>query len=245
MAEGKDTIKTVGANIVNSLICKSVDKVLLASETGRKNYIKYMRNCNPNYDVFPLIFLDEYDSKKQYSRYYFSFIGGFTDVHACNEFLQFMEYGLLETEDVKFLIATKIDVSEYLKKEIFQRAINNGRLMVQAGRPMTTEEINGFYRQSICVWNAYNRSTQSGVLPNALMQGAPVIVNENGAAKEIMDDKSVGCFITMPPDCDQILKCYRYIQKNLAEMELNARRVFLSKYCYKGYFDLAKKVIFS
>lgn len=245
MAEGKDTIKTIGANIVSGLICRKVDKVLLASETGRKNYEKYMQDSNKNYDVFPLIFLDEYDLDKQYSRDYFSFIGGFTDVHACGEFLRFMEYGLSKTEDMKFLIATRMNVSEYLKNDVFQKSIANGRLLVQDGRPMTTEEINGFYRQSICVWNAYNRSTQSGVLPNALMQGAPVIVNENGAAKEIMDDRSVGCFIDMPPDNKQIMDCFRYVEEHLEEMEQNARKLFLSKYCYSSYLDLAKEVILS
>lgn len=245
LAEGRGIFRTIGAHFVSSLICRKVDKVLLASETGKANYERYMRGCNRNYSVFPLIFMDEYDEEKKYSRQYFSFIGGFTDVHACNEFLQFMEYGLTETDDVKFMIATKTDVSEYLKKDTFQNAIADGRLVVQAGSPMTTEEINGYYRQSICVWNAYNRSTQSGVLPNALMQGAPVIVNKNGAAKEIMEDRTVGCFIKMPPDNEQILDCYRYIEAHISEMEQNTRTVFLSKYCYSSYLDLAKEVILS
>lgn len=245
MAEGKNIFKMIGANIINGLICRIVDKVLLASETGRKNYNKYMRASNRNYDVFPLIFLDEYDLDNQYSRDYFSYIGGFTDVHACGEFLRFMEYGLSKTEDMKFLIATRMNVSRYLKNDVFKNSIANGRLLVQDGRPMTTEEINGFYRQSICVWNAYNRSTQSGVLPNALMQGAPVIVNENGAAKEIMDDRTVGCFIDMPPDNKQIMDCYRYVEEHLEEMEQNARKLFLNKYYYKSCFDLAKEVILS
>lgn len=245
MAEGRDIVKTIGANLVNSLICRRVTKVLLASETGKANYQRYMRRCNSNYAVFPLMFLDEYEADKEYSRLYFSFIGGFTDVHACGKFLDFMEYALSETDDVKFLIATKTDVSAYLKNDILQESIKNGRLVVQAGRPMTTNEINGFYRQSICVWNAYNRSTQSGVLPNALLQGTPVIVNTNGAAKEIMDDRSVGCFIDVNPDNKQILDCYRYIQDHLEEMEQNARKLFLSEYCYSSYLDLAKEVILS
>lgn len=245
MAEGKDIIKTIGANVVNSVICRRVDKVLLASESGKNNYERYMRNCNRNYSVFPLIFVDEFDANKEYKREYFSFIGGFTEAHACNEFLEFMEFGLSETEDIRFLIATKMDVSEYLKKDIIKKSICDGRLIVQDGRPMTAEEINGFYRRSICVWNAYNRSTQSGVLPNALMQGAPVIVNENGAAKEIMDDRSVGCFIDMPPDNKQIMDCYRYVEDHLEEMEQNTRKLFLSKYCYSRYLDLAKDVILS
>ena len=243
LAEGKDIIKTIGANFLSSQICRKVDKVLLASETGKTNYERYMRSCNRNYDVFPLIFLDEYESKKKFTREYFSFIGGFTDVHGCNEFLRFMEYGLSETTELRFLIATKTDVTEYLKKDIFQKSISNGRLVVQTGRPMSSEEINGFYRQSICVWNAYNRSTQSGVLANALMQGTPVIVNRNGAAKEIMEDRYAGCFITIPPDNSQIMDIYLYIVKHLEEMEFNARQLFLDKYYFKSFTELAKKVI--
>lgn len=245
LAEGNDILKTIAANFISSSICRNVDKVLLASETGKNNYERYMLECNTNYAVFPLIFVDEYENEKNYNRQFFSFIGGFTDVHACKEFLSFMEYGLTETKDLRFLIATKTEISSFLQKALFQDAIKTGRLIVQAGRPMTTEEINAFYRQSICVWNAYNRSTQSGVLPNALMQGTPVIVNEKGEAKNIMNDNTVGCFINMPPDNGQLLESFRFIQSHLKEMEENARNVFLNQYCYSRYVELAKNIILS
>lgn len=237
--------KTIGAYIVNGHICRNVDKVLLASETGMKNYEDRMLWCNKSHARFPLIFLDQYDSAKCIKRQFFSFIGAFVEVHGSFEFLNFMEYALEITDDIRFLIATKNDVTRYLNKDSFQKAIVDKRLVIQQGRPMTTEEINGYYRQSICVWNAYNRSTQSGVLPNALMQGAPVIVNENGAAKEIMKDRTVGCFIKMPPENKQILDCYRYIEAHLEEMDRNARKIFLSNYCYSNYLNLAKEVILS
>ena len=195
--------------------------------------------------MFSLLFLDQYDSAKCIKRQFFSFIGAFVEVHGSFEFLNFMEYALEITDDIRFLIATKNDVTRYLNKDSFQKAIVDKRLVIQQGRPMTTEEINGYYRQSICVWNAYNRSTQSGVLPNALMQGAPVIVNENGAAKEIMKDRTLGCFIKMPPENKQILDCYRYIEAHLEEMDRNARKIFLSNYCYSNYLNLAKEVILS
>lgn len=243
LAEGHDLIKAIGADIVNDLICKRVDKVLLASQTGMRNYSRYMKSCNRNYALFPLIFTDEYDSSVDISRKYFSFIGAFTGVHARNEFLKFMEFALAKDLDIQFLIATKNDISAHIEKEIFRKAIQSGKLTIQSGRPMTTGEINRFYRQSICVWNAYNRSTQSGVLANALMQGTPVIVNDNGAAKEAFADKSAGCFINMPPDSEQVYEAYIYIQDHLPAMEQKAREVFKEKYFYKSYVDLAKEVI--
>ncbi len=244
LAEGEDIVKTLGANFVNSLICRKVDKVLLASETGRKNYCRYMSRCNKNYAVFPLILGDEYDSSKIIERRYFSFIGGFSEVHACKEFLEFVKYGLKNNKNLHFLIATKTDISEYMDKPIFRKALKSGRLKVQAGRPMSGEEINEYYRQSICVWNAYNRSTQSSVLSHALMLGTPVIVNDNGAAKEVMSaDKRAGCFINMPPDNDKIMKCYLFIHKHIEEMEKNARQIFKERYCYSSFIELAKQII--
>lgn len=109
-----------------------------------------------------------------------------------------MKYALLQDKNIRFMIATRSSISSLLKEEIFVDAIRKGRIVIHEGRPMTENEINKYYRQSICVWNAYNRSTQSGVLPNALMQGTPVIVNSRGVAKEVISDGVEGCFITMP-----------------------------------------------
>ena len=243
--EGKAIVRAIGALVVNREICKNVSKVLLASETGKQNYERYMRSCNGNYSVFPLIFQDEYDDQKTYERKYFSYIGGFTAANGSNEYLKFVEYALEKNEDIKFLIATKNEIDGVLEGEPFKTAIAKGRLSVQSGRPMTTEEINSFYRQSICVWNAYNRSTQSGVLPNALMQATPVIVNRNGAAKEVIEDREAGCYISMPPKNEEVLESYRYIWQHIQKMEDAARKVFLEKYCYTSQLELAETTILS
>ena len=240
--EGRDLPKTVVANAVSDLICRRVDQVLLCSETGRKNYERYMRGCNRNYSVFPLIFPDDYEEEKVFERQYLSFIGGFTDVHACHEFLQFMEYSLNEKQGIRFLIATKTDLSGALEKEAFRQAQATGNLVIQAGRPMTTEEINGFYRQSICVWNAYNRSTQSGVMVNAMMQGTPILANQNGAAGENIREGETGCYITWPINVEEVADKYRYIREHLDEMSRNARELFLCKNWYGANIEKAREV---
>ena len=107
---------------------------------------------------------------------------------------------------------------------------------------MTTKEINRHYREAICVWNAYISSTQSGVLPNALMQGAPVIVRDRGVAEEVIQDKVEGCYISIPHNNDEILAAYQYIQMNLSEFVSNARKCFLKNYMYSAFLDKAKEV---
>lgn len=124
------------------------------------------------------------------------------------------------------MIATKTNIDVYLRSPLLAQAMMDGRLTVQSGRTMSSQEINTFYRRSICVWNVYNRSIQSGVLPNALMQGTPLIVNQNGVAKEVMADKSASCYISMPPDNEQIWQSYCYIKKHIQEMQENAARSF-------------------
>lgn len=244
-SEGKDTAKMIAVHLANMIICKEASKVILASEAGMKNYEKNMGWINKEYALFPLILPDMYESQKKYKRKYFSFVGGFIDSHACDRFLQFMEYALHETDDMKFLIATKTSIKDKLEKKEYKKAIAIGRLVVQEGRPMTTEEINNYYRQSICVWNAYNRTTQSGVLPNALMQGTPVLVNKKGVAKEIMQDRTAGYFLSENPSNAEIMHAFRYIQEHISEMEKYAREIFEKKYFYGTHVETAKRIFFS
>jgi len=239
----KDRVpRRIAANIVNYLTCKNAYKVILASQNGKVKYETYMKGCNKNYTVFPLLFCDEYDASSRIERKYFSYIGGFTENRGCLAFLGFIDFALENNLDISFKIATRTDIFSYLKSDSLQKAIKSGVLVVQDGKPMTTEEINHHYREATCVWNAYISSTQSGVLPNALMQGAPVIVGNRGVAEEVIKDKIEGCYISIPHKNEEILTAYRVIQDNLEGFTNNARRCFLKNYFYRSAIDRAKEV---
>lgn len=241
--EKKSAYKMLGAEITNSITCYYSDKVLLGSHEGIRAYEARMKIFNKNYALFPLIFRDEYDEKLSCTREYFSFIGGFSAAHACDEFIEFVKYGLQKGLNIKFLIATRNHIQNVLGDKIIQDGIQKGQIVVQEGRSMTESEINGFYRKSICVWNAYNRSTQSGVLPNALMQGTPLLVNLKGAAKEVIHAGVEGCFVSIPHDNAEIAEKYQYIKTHLQKMSQAARNLFLKQYYYKGNEKLADQVI--
>lgn len=234
--------RRIAANVVNYLTCRNAYKVILASQNGKTKYETYMKGCNKNYTVFPLLFCDEYDASVEIERKYFSYIGGFTENRGCLAFLSFIEYAMENNLDIRFKIATRTDISGYVKSEVLQKAIKNGVLVIQDGKPMTTEEINHHYREAICVWNAYISSTQSGVLPNALMQGAPVVVGNRGVAEEVISDKVEGCYISIPHKKEEILMAYREIQDKLEEFANNARRCFLKNYFYRSALDKARVV---
>lgn len=232
--------RRIAANIVNFLTAHYAYKVILASENGKLKYLKYMKGCNQNYAVFPLIFCDDFDESKQIDRKYFSFIGGFTVMRGCNEFLDFIKYSITNNLGIKFCIATRNNVERYFTDPVLSKALDDETLRVFAGKPMTSDEINLHYRESICAWNAYKSSTQSGVLPNALMQGTPVLVTNRGDSTDIISEKKDGCFISLPYNNEEIEKTYNYIVDNNEYMSKKAREKFIKKYEYTVYLDKAR-----
>lgn len=242
MLLGKRIPRRIAANIVNYRICKNAYKVILASENGEKKYRKHMRHCNGNFAVFPLIFCDDYEDDKDVERKYFSFIGGFTQPRACSEFVSFISYSIENSLGIKFCIATRNRIDGYLNTPIIKKAIENGMLKVYAGVPMSTCEINMHYREAIVAWNAYISSTQSGVLPNALMQGTPVLVTDRGDSKETITNMKAGCFISLPHNNDEIFSAYKYILEHNEDMSEEARKTFHQFYEYKVYLDKARSV---
>ncbi len=242
IALGKRIPRRIVANVVNYIICRNAYKVILASENGKRKYLKYMKGCNNKYAVFPLIFCDDYNESLSIERQYFSFIGGFTEPRACSEFIDFIKYTIDKGLRIKFCIATRNDITGYLNDTVLQQSIKKGSLIVQSGKPMTTDEINLHYREAVCTWNAYKVSTQSGVLPNSLMQGAPVIVTERGDSKDAVTEKREGCYVSIPLRNEEIESAYEYIEQNIKEMSNAARDSFHRKYEYKIYRDKAIEV---
>lgn len=234
--------RRIAANIVNYLTSYYAYKVILASENGKRKFLKYMKGCNKNYAVFPLVFCDDYNASLNIERKYFSFIGGFTEPRGCSAFLDFIKYSMGKNLGIKFCIATRNIVDGYMSDSVLQQALNDGTLTVYAGKPLTTEEINFHYRAAVCVWNAYKLSTQSGVLPNALMQGAPVLVTNRGDSVDIIAEKKEGVFISLPHKNEEIEAAYEYIVSHVDEMSRAARNTFHSNYEYAIYLNEAKEI---
>ena len=242
MSLGKRMPRRVAANIVNYLTSHYAHKVILASENGKNKYLKYMKGCNKNYAVFPLIFCDDFDPSLEIARRFFSFIGGFTEPRACSAFLGFVKKKKKKSLGIYFCIATRNTIDGYLNDPVLQKAVGDGWLSIYAGKPMSTDEINKHYRESICSWNAYKMSTQSGVLPNALMQGSPVLVTDRGDSADIVTEKKQGCFVSLPLQNDDIEEAFEYIKAHADDMSKAARDTFQKNYEYKVYLDKAKEV---
>lgn len=234
--EGKKSFRALLAYTISSLICLISYQVVLPSVNSLQKYQKYSKWLNRNNVMLPLLYEDDKpDDCNEIKRKYFSFIGTFAESHGTEFFVTFLKYAVKYDDTISFLIATRSDISKLLEDPEIKKLKEKGRLHVQHGRSMTTSEINNYYLQSICVWNIYTRSNQSGVLPNALMMGTPVLASDSGVFTEIVKEGKNGFVIKDINNCSEILNRYKTIADNIDEFESNARDSFINHYYYKSW----------
>ena len=239
LKEGKYILRQTIASIVNAYICARSDCIILSSHCAKEKCMTYMKGAYSKSVMFPLIFPDQYVEK--FERKYFSMIGGYCEAHGSNEYLQFVKNSF-ERNDISFQIVTRSEISDKLADPVLKEMIASGRLIVQQGRPFKEEEMNEAYKKSVCTWNAYNRSTQSGVLAHSFMQGTPVIATHLGSFDEYIADGKNGTFVD-DSKYDSIYSAYKRIESNEDDMVQNCRKVFLDRFYYKNQKEKFLKII--
>ena len=239
LKEGKNIPYMVVAALLNAWICSQSYRVVLSSAYAVANCKKYMPGTYQKSLTFPLIFPDKYISTS--NRQYFSMIGGYSDPHASDEFLGFVKESY-QKNTIKFQIATRTDISEKLKDTVLQKMMKDGRLLIQHGRPLTEDEMNLAYRRSFCTWNAYHRSTQSGVLANSFMQGTPVMATHLGSFEEYVKNGETGIFVN-DYSYKTIFNAYLQIVQNVETMVQYCRNTFLERFYYRSQIKRFKEII--
>ena len=108
----------------------------------------------------------------------------------------------------------------------------SGRLRMILGHPMTDEEINFYYASSMAIWNAYHRTTQSGVLAKACMLGVPAIVKKDNLSEFSIESYNV---VACEDNSiyEQLKKCLLSIINNHDMFSKNARTVFETKFDFR------------
>ena len=227
----KALLKLWVVNRVSAWTVKKSDVIILPSRKALQYYRSNALYKNENYHYLPLMYDDECcESDLGRKREYFSYIGTIAADHSFNEYLRFILWAVKNNrlKDLNFLIATKS------KFDLPEDLINNDRVLVQSGRPLSDKEINDFYSQSIVVWNAYARTTQSGVLAKSFMFGTPVIILEKNE-NEFASDSVEGKLISDNKDEIQIEVAIQEIISNFDSYKNNCRERFLSTFYYKNY----------
>lgn len=228
-------------NRISSLTVKWSDAVLVPSKKAEEFYHTNPLYKNDNVHNLPLLYDDE--RMEQYAgmeRYYFGYIGTVAADHSFTEYLQFVEKAIAENRllQLKFLIATK---SEF---EVPQALAESSRLVIQKGRPLSDEEINGYYASTFVVWNAYARTTQSGVLAKSFMFGTPAIVLRKNLSEFTLDSQEVVA-IDDNTSFEEIEKAVLRIIGDYEHYSSAARKRFEETFYYRKYNDTFRKILLS
>ncbi len=226
-------------NRISALTVKWSDVILLPSEKAVNYYEKNPLYKNRNYHYLPLMYDDErQEIHLKMQRKYFSYIGTVAADHSFHEYLNFVEWAILNKKlmSLNFMISTKSDF------EIPKALKFSNRVVIHKKRPLSDDEINESYATSYVVWNAYARTTQSGVLSKSFMFGTPALVltkNRNEFAHDGIEIKTI-------EDNQNFLEIESAINDILSkfdEYSLNCRRRFLSSFYYKNVNDKFAQII--
>lgn len=228
-------------NQISRLTVKWSDVVLLPSKKAVEFYNANPIYSNANVHYLPLLYDDERTAlltEKQ--RKYFSYIGTVAADHSFNEYLKFVEWAIKEDRllELNFLIATK---SEF---EVSQTLAESSRVKIQKGKPLSDAEINESYASTFVVWNAYARTTQSGVLAKSFMFGTPAIVLRKNLSEFTEDGKEVVA-IDDNTSIEEIEKAVVRITGDFEHFSSAARRRFEETFYYKKYNEEMKNILSS
>ena len=92
------------------------------------------------------------------------------------------------------------------------------------------------------MWNLYRRSTQSGVMPKALMFGTPVIASKIGSFPEFVIDGFNGRFANAS-DPNNVLSIANDLREKTAEYAGNCRSSFLETFFYRSRLDELRQLL--
>ncbi|MDR2407059.1 MAG: hypothetical protein LBE13_02955 [Bacteroidales bacterium] len=223
------------ANLYECIITYISNIIILPSNKAISLYEKGWLYFNRHYFYLPLQFDDESNYNNEIiERKYFSFIGNIgyvTNNHSFDAFFNFIETAIQREslKEFKFLIATK---STVIMDERLQKITNTGRLLIIAGKPLTNESINFYYKSSFVVWNAYARNTQSGVLAKSFMFGTPAIILRRNISEFVKDGNEIVA-INDNNSYDEISNALLKIINNYDHYSNAARKCFLENFYYR------------
>ena len=231
-------------DVIGAFTSNISDAVILPSHKAYANYLagKFYKNKNAVY--LPLLYDDERVIEyNNIERKYFSYIGTVAPDHSFNEFVAFIKWAYKQDrlKGVQFMIATRSVVES---DEVLSEMINAGRLILNQGKPMGDETINGCYASTFVIWNAYARTMQSGVLAKSFMFGTPAVVLRKNLSEFTEDGKEVVA-IDDNTSFDEIEKAVLRIIENFSSFSSAARKRFEDTFYYRQYNETFEKILSS
>ena len=107
---------------------------------------------------------------------------------------------------------------------------------------MSDDEINAYYNSSIAVWNAYARTTQSGVLAKSFMFGTPALVMRKNLNEFTHDGQNVVA-IDDNTNMEEIAAAIEKIYANRENFYHECRKEFEMSFYYRVYNSKFNEII--
>lgn len=226
-------------NQINGLTVKWSDAVLLPSQKAVTFYNANPLYKNTNIHYLPLLYDDERTAEyMNIKRRFFSYIGTVAADHSFGEYLKFVEWAITGNKlpQLDFMVASKSDF------EVPKVIEESSRVIIRKGKPFSNNEINECYASTYVVWNAYVRTTQSGVLAKSFMFGTPAIVLQKNLSEFTADGLEVVA-IEDNTSCEEIERAILMIMESFESYSDAARRRFEESFYYRQYNEFFKKIL--
>lgn len=235
----KNKMATLMRLLFQACCIKYTDIIFLPSDKAFGIYSQsFFRPLCGTCHRFPLIFDDESVATGICpDKRYFAYIGAVVRNHGFEEFLTLTEtlIGKNLLPEVEVLIATKSSLGAYRQR--LDCLSGSGRLKVVEGRVMSNEEINRYYNESFLIWNAYNLTTQSGVLAKAFMFATPVLYlrrNQN----EFYRDRYNAVAVDSNTDVGELVQAIRTVYDDRQNYAQRAKQSFDECYNYRHFKEM-------
>jgi hypothetical protein len=230
------TAKIMLVQLINYIIVLMSNKIILPSSRAFAAFERMYQHTNKPHLEIPLLFDDEAVHINNVTcRHYISYIGTIAEDHSFDEFVKMASLAMEHHwfPGYQFLIATK-SVVPPRERAVLLPYIKSGMILLEEGRPMSTDIINNHFNNSIVVWNAYRRSMQSGVLPKAYMFGTPLIVSTNNISEYFINHHH-GIVVSSEYHVDELRASISDIIQNFNQYSASCRSTFLSTFYHRAH----------
>lgn len=222
--------------------------VIVHSSCAQALYEQHYRKYNSNVHAMPLLFDDEIGDERmermRRDKRYFGFVGTACNSHGFNAFVAFAKYADENGSDLRFLIATRLDLTSALGADPeFARLVSEGKIQMEHGRVFSNDEINQHYLKCFCVWNVYLRSTQSGVVPRAFMAGTSVLASRVGSFPEYIRAGVNGEFVDPGDDLAAVLEVVERMRKQSQNYVDACRKTFKERFYYRANLHRLAEIV--
>jgi glycosyltransferase involved in cell wall biosynthesis len=176
--------------------------------------------------LIPLQFQDN-GFEARAARNYISFLGRAERAKGVDRFFDLVEGLGSEAFNWRFQIVTASNITGYLKK---LSPPARARLRVVNSPEISDAVIRQAAARSLAVLALYKETTQSGVIPVALMKGTPIIGTDIEGITDWLRDRETGVIVPPNPSLADIQEAIAYIQSHFAEMSERCRAYYLATF---------------